>query len=72
LRRVRNYDELLALATSAEAPFDAIIVWKTSRIAISLEETIALRDHLRSGTADSLSVAAGLRGSHRNHSDCIP
>ena len=39
-----KYNELLALATSPEAPFDAIVVWKTSRIAVSLEETIALRD----------------------------
>ena len=49
-------DELLALATSAQAPFDAIVVWKTSRIAVSLEETIALRDQLRRAGAKLLSV----------------
>ena len=38
---------LLAVATSHEAPFDAIVVWKTSRIAVSLEDTIELRDRLR-------------------------
>ena len=42
-----RFDELIALATSDEAPFDAIVVWKTSRIAVSLEETISLRDRLR-------------------------
>ena len=40
-------DEILTLATSPEAPFDAIVVWKTSRIAVSLEDTITLRDQLR-------------------------
>ena len=48
-------DEILDLATSAEAPFDAIVVWKTSRIAVSLEETIALRDQLRRAGAKLLS-----------------
>ncbi len=44
-------DDLIALATSAGAPFDAIVVWKTSRIAVSLEEAISLRDRLgRTGT----------------------
>ena len=51
-----KYDELLTLATSAEAPFDAIVVWKTSRIAVSLEETISLRDQLRSAGTKLLSV----------------
>ena len=51
-----KYDELIALATSAQAPFDAIAVWKTSRIAVSLEETISLRDQLRRAGAKLLSV----------------
>ena len=51
-----KFDELLALATSADAPFDAIVVWKTSRIAVSLEDTIALRDHLRRSGTKLLSV----------------
>ena len=51
-----KYDEPLALATSAEAPFEAIVVWKTSRIAVSLEETIALRDQLRRVGSKLLSV----------------
>ena len=51
-----KFDELLALATSADAPFDAIVVWKTSRIAVSLEETIALRDQLRRSGTKLLSV----------------
>ena len=49
-------DKLIALATSAEAPFDAIAVWKTSRIAVSLEETISLRDQLRRAGTKLLSV----------------
>ena len=49
-------DKRIALATSAEAPFDAIAVWKTSRIAVSLEETISLRDQLRRAGAKLLSV----------------
>lgn len=51
-----NYDELLALATSPEAPFDAIVVWKTSRIVVSLKETISLRDLLRRAGAKFFSV----------------
>ena len=51
-----KFDELLALATSAEVPFDAIVVWKTSRITISLEDTIALRDRLRRVGTKLLSV----------------
>ena len=51
-----KYDELLALATSAEAPFDAVVVWKTNRIAVSLEETISLRDRLQRAGTHLLSV----------------
>ena len=51
-----KFDELIALATSAEAPFDAIIVWKTNRMAVSLEDTIALRDQLRRAGTRLLSV----------------
>ena len=51
-----KFDELIALATSAEAPFDAIVVWKTSRMAVSLEDTIALRDQLRRAGTRLLSV----------------
>ena len=51
-----KFDDLIALATSADAPFDAIVVWKTSRIAVSLEETIALRDRLRRTGTRLLSV----------------
>ncbi len=48
--------DLIALATSDEAPFDAIVVWKTSRIAVSLEETISLRDRLRRTATRLISV----------------
>ena len=48
--------ETIALATSASVPFDPIVVWKTSRIAVSLEETIVLRDHLRRSGTKLLSV----------------
>ena len=51
-----KFDELIALATSAEAPFDAIVVWKTNRMAVSLEDTIALRDQLRRAGTRLLSV----------------
>ena len=47
---------LLAVATSPEAPFDAIVVWKTSRIAVSLEDTIELRDRLRKTGTKLLSA----------------
>ena len=46
----------MAVATSADAPFDAIVVWKTSRFAVSLEDTISLRDRLRRAGAKLLSV----------------
>ena len=34
------------LATSTEAPFDAVVVWKLSRFATSLVESIEHRDKL--------------------------
>ena len=52
-----KFDELLALVMSADAPFDAIVVWKTSRIIVSLENTAALRDHLRRVGTKLLSVS---------------
>ena len=49
-------DALLALATSAEPPFDAIVVWKTRTIALSLEETIKYGDMLRKAGVALLSA----------------
>ena len=51
-------NELMALTTSSQALFDAIVVWKTSRIVVSLEDTIALRNQLRRAGAKLLSVTA--------------
>ena len=54
--RTDKFDELFTLATSSESPFDAIVVWKTSRIAVSLEDTITLRDQLRRAGTKLVSV----------------
>ena len=51
-----QFERLMAVATSADAPFDAIVVWKTSRFAVSLEDTIMYRDRLRRAGARLLSV----------------
>ena len=54
--RRHQFEQLMAVATLAEAPFDAIVVWKTSRFAVSLEDTIMYRDQLRRAGAKLLSV----------------
>ena len=51
-----QFERLMAVATSADASFDAIVVWKTSRFAVSLEDTIMYRDQLRHAGARLLSV----------------
>ena len=51
-----KFDELLAMATSLESHFGAIVVWKSSRIAVSLEGAITFRDQLRRTGTKLLSV----------------
>lgn len=51
-----QFERLMAVATSADATFDAIVVWKTSRFAVSIEDTIMYRDRLRRASARLLSV----------------
>ena len=45
-RRDESY-KMIELATSANAPYAAVMVWKMNRFAISLDETIEYRDRLR-------------------------
>lgn len=58
LRRLIGYlsEETLALATPDETPFDAIVFWKTSGIAVSLDETTSVRDGPGRAGANLLSV----------------
>ena len=51
-----QFDEMIALATGPDAPFDAIVVWKLHRFSNSLEETIHYRDQLRQTRTKLLSA----------------
>ena len=51
-----QFSTMIHLATSPEAPFDAIVVWQLSRFSLSLEETIKYRDKLRRAGTRLLSA----------------
>ena len=51
-----QFARMMDLATSTEAPFDAVVVWKLSRFAVSLEESIEHRDKLRRAGTKLLSA----------------
>ena len=42
-----EFDSLIARATAPEAPYDAVVVWKTRIFTHSLDDTIKYRDLFR-------------------------
>ena len=42
-----DFARMITEATAGDPPFDVIVVWKLSRLSMSLEETIDYRDRLR-------------------------
>lgn len=52
-----RFMDMIALAKSAEHPFDAILVWKFSRFARSQEESIVYKAMLQKAGVDVISIS---------------
>jgi len=55
-----KFNEMIALAKSADHPFDAILVWKFSRFARSQEESIVYKAMLQKAGVDVISISEPL------------